>query len=238
MRDFSKKLRIVLIDDNANHLRGIKELISLETGYNVVGATRSANLGIGLIKKCHPDIVIMDINMPEKDGLQTIQSISKLGVQTNVIILSGYDDSDLVYRAMKLGAKGYILKTMASSKLIDAIEEVASGKIYLPSMLSTRFFEYFQNAAKDESNVCEGENLLKTLTMRENEVLELLTEGINYKSIAEKLIISETTVKTHVNNIFQKLQVNDRTNAVLYALTHGFKTQSNVSVKSSLMTAV
>lgn len=238
MRDFSKKLRIMLIDDNANHLRGIKELISLETSYNVVGATRSANLGIGLIKKYHPDVVLMDINMPEKDGLQAIQSIAKLGVQTNVIILSGYDDSDLIYRAMKLGAKGYVLKTMASSKLIDAIEDVASGKIYLPSILSTRFFEYFQNVAKDEAKTCDGENLLTTLTMRENEVLELLTEGINYKSIAEKLIISETTVKTHVNNIFQKLQVNDRTNAVLYALTHGFKSGSAVKVKSSLMTAV
>ena len=238
MRDFGKKLRIMLIDDNANHLRGIKELISLETNYNVVGATRSANLGINLVKKYHPDVVLMDINMPEKDGLQAIQSIVKSGVQTNIVILSGYDDSDLIYRAMKLGAKGYVLKTMASSKLIDAIEEVASGKIYLPSVLSTRFFEYFQNVAKEESKTCEGENLLTTLTVRENEVLELLTEGINYKSIAQKLIISETTVKTHVNNIFQKLQVNDRTNAVLYALTHGFKSESSVSPKSAMMSAV
>jgi DNA-binding NarL/FixJ family response regulator len=127
---------------------------------------------------------------------------------------------------------------MASSKLIDAIEEVASGKIYLPSILSTRFFEYFQNVAKEESKSCNGENLLTTLTMRESEVLELLTEGINYKSIAQKLIISETTVKTHVNNIFQKLQVNDRTNAVLYALTHGFKPSSDAKAKTSMMTAV
>ena len=238
MREFGSKLRIMLIDDNANHLRGIKELISLETGCNVVGATRSPNLGIGLIKKYHPDVVLMDINMPEKDGLQTLQAIAKSGVSTNVIILSGYDDSDLIYRAMKLGAKGYVLKTMASSKLIDAIEEVASGKIFLPAMLSTRFFEYFQKAAKEESKVCDGENLLNTLTVRENEVLELLTEGINYKSIAEKLIISETTVKTHVNNIFQKLQVNDRTNAVLYALTHGFKASAGAAVKTSLMSAV
>ena len=164
--------------------------------------------------------------MPEKDGLQTIQSINKLGIPTNVVILSGYDDSDLIYRAMKLGARGYVLKTMASSKLIDAIETVADGKIYLPSVLTTRFFEYFQNAAKEETKVAAGENLLTTLTGRENEVLDLLTQGINYKSIAQKLIISETTVKTHVNNIFQKLQVNDRTNAVLYALTHGFKPSS------------
>lgn len=233
MRDFNKKLRVVLIDDNANHLRGIKELINLESSYDVVGTTTSANLGINLIKKYNPDIVLMDINMPEKDGLQTIQTINKLNLSTKIIALSGYDDSDLIYRAMKLGAKGYVLKTMASVKLIDAIEEVASGKIYLPSVLATRFFEYFQTTAKEEAKAAEGENLLASLTMRENEVLELLTEGINYKSIAGKLIISETTVKTHVNNIFQKLQVNDRTNAVLYALSHGFKTN-----KSNTMTTV
>ncbi len=233
MREFNKKLRVLLIDDNANHLRGIKELISLESSYDVVGTTTSANLGINLIKKYHPDVVLMDINMPEKDGLQAIQAINKLNLQTKVIALSGYDDSDLIYRAMKLGAKGYVLKTMASVKLIDAIEEVASGKIYLPSVLSTRFFEYFQTTSKEEAKASEGENLLTSLTMRENEVLELLTEGINYKSIAGKLIISETTVKTHVNNIFQKLQVNDRTNAVLYALSHGFKPN-----KSNAMTSV
>ena len=189
MRDFNKKLRVLLIDDNANHLRGIKELINLESSYEVVGTTTSANLGINLIKKYHPDVVLMDINMPVMDGyeatreihgLQAIQAINKLGLSTKVIALSGYDDSDLIYRAMKLGAKGYVLKTMASVKLIDAIEEVASGKIYLPSVLSTRFFEYFQTTAKEEAKISEGENLLASLTMRENEVLELLTEGINY----------------------------------------------------------
>ena len=224
MREFGKKLRVLLIDDNANHLRGIKELISLESSHAVVGATTSANIGINLIKRYHPDVVLMDINMPEKDGLQAIQTIGKLNLDTKIVILSGYDDSDLVYRAMKLGAKGYILKTMASVKLINAIEEVADGKIYLPSSLTTRFFEYFQTSIqKEEQRAATEENLLTSLTMRENEVLDLLTKGINYKSIAQKLIISETTVKTHVNNIFQKLQVNDRTNAVLYALSHGFK---------------
>lgn len=227
MRDFNKKLRVVLIDDNANHLRGIKELINIESCYDVVGTTTSANLGINLVKKYHPDIVLMDINMPEKDGLQTIQAIAKLGLSTKIIALSGYDDSDLIYRAMKLGARGYVLKTMASVKLINAIEEVAAGKIYLPAILTTRFFEYFQTVAIEETKTTEGENLLDSLTSRENEVLELLTEGINYKSIAGKLIISETTVKTHVNNIFQKLQVNDRTNAVLYALSHGFKSSKS-----------
>lgn len=233
MRDFNRRLRILLIDDNANHLRGIKELISLESSYNVVGATRSANLGINLIKKYQPDIILTDINMPEKDGLQAIQAVNKLGLESKVIVLSGYDDADLIYRAMKLGAKGYVLKTMASSKLIDAIEDVADGRIFLPPVLSARFFAHFQKTAMEEISRSEEENLLNALTTRETEVLDLLTQGINYKSIASKLVISETTVKTHVNNIFQKLQVNDRTNAVLYAIGHGFKSGSKISVAAA-----
>ena len=148
MRDFNRKLRVVLIDDNANHLRGIKELINLESSYEVVGTTTSANLGINLVKKHHPDVVLMDINMPEKDGLQAIQAINKLNLSTKIVVLSGYDDSDLIYQAMKLGAKGYVLKTMASVKLINAIEEVAMGKIYLPTVLSTRFFAVTANSFK------------------------------------------------------------------------------------------
>ena len=160
--------------------------------------------------------------MPEKDGLQAIQEIEKLDLGIRVIALSGYDDADLIFRAMKIGAKGYVLKTMASAQLIYAMDEVASGKIYLPNALTSRFFEYFQRSFKEEAQTAAEENLLTYLTAREEEVLDLLTQGNNYKGIAAKLFISETTVKTHVNNIFQKLQVNDRTQAVLYALNNGF----------------
>lgn len=222
MREFKKKARILLIDDNSDHLRGIKELITLETSYDIAGTTTSANIGINLVKKYHPELVIIDVNMPEKDGLQAIQEIEKLELDTKILVLSGYDDADLIFRAMKIGANGYVLKTMASAQLIYAIDEVLSGKVYLPSALSSRFFEYFQKSFKEENSAVAEENLLTYLTSREEEVLELLTQGNNYKGIAGKLFISETTVKTHVNNIFQKLQVNDRTQAVLYALNNGF----------------
>ena len=222
MREFKRRSRVLLIDDNADHLRGVKELITLESCYDVVGTTTSANIGINLAKKYRPDIILMDINMPEKDGLQAIQEIEKLDMDIRVICLRGYDDADLIFRAMKIGAKGYVLKTMASAQLIYAIDEVAAGKIYLPTALTSRFFEYFQRSFKEEANASAEENLLTYLTAREEEVLDLLTQGNNYKGIAGKLFISETTVKTHVNNIFQKLQVNDRTQAVLYALNNGF----------------
>jgi DNA-binding NarL/FixJ family response regulator len=124
---------------------------------------------------------------------------------------------------MKVGAKGYILKTMASSQLIRAIHEVAQGKIYLPQGLVNGFFEYFQESFKEEEKAqSAADSLLSELTSREEEVLDMLTQGHNYKDVSNLLFISETTVKTHVNNIFQKLQVNDRTQAVLYALNNGF----------------
>lgn len=232
MREFKRKARILLVDDNADHLRGVKELITLETSYDVVGTTTSANIAINLIKKYRPDLVLMDINMPGKDGLQAIQEIGKLELGTKIIALSGYDDADLIFRAMKIGAKGYVLKTMASAQLIYAIDEVLNGKIYLPSALSSRFFEYFQQSFKDEVKSSNEENLLTYLTSREEDVLDLLTQGNNYKCIAKKLFISETTVKTHVNNIFQKLQVNDRTQAVLYALNNGFANKVRAKISA------
>lgn len=221
--ELNKKVKIVLVDDNFEHLLGIRELIKFETNFEVIATATNANIAINLVKKYQPDIVLMDINMPEKDGLTAISEMERLDLGTKIIALTGYDDSDLIFRAIKMGAKGYILKTMASAQLIFAIEEVMQGKIYLPSGLSSRFFEYFQKTFKDEANNKEEkENLLQYLTQREEEVLELLTQGITYKGVAQKLFISETTVKTHVNNIFQKLQVNDRTQAVLYAINNGF----------------
>jgi two-component system, NarL family, response regulator DegU len=221
--EFKKRTRVLLIDDNYDHLSGVRELLSIESNCDVIATATSANVGISLIKKYKPDVVLMDINMPEKDGLQAIQEIEKLDTSIKVIALSGYDDSDLIYRAMKIGARGYILKTMASAQLIFAIEEVASGKVYMPPVLSSKFFEYFQLTSKEEETIITDENnLLCDLTPREEEVLGLLTEGVTYKGVAQNLFISETTVKTHVNNIFQKLQVSDRTQAVLYAINNGF----------------
>lgn len=231
-REFKKKSKVLLIDDNYEHLVGIRELLNLEGTFDVVGIATNVTIGLNLIKKYQPDIVLLDMNMPDKDGLQGIMEIEKLDVDTKVLALSGYDDADLIFRAMKIGAKGYVLKTMASAQLIYAIEEVLSGKIYLPLALSSRFFEYFQQSFREETAKQESdeENLLSYLTQREEEVLELLTQGVTYKGVAGKLFISETTVKTHVNNIFQKLQVNDRTQAVLYAINNGFLTKKGMHV--------
>ena len=186
--EFKKKARIIIVDDNYEHLSGIKELIEIESDFDVVATATSASVAISLIKKYRPEIVLMDINMPEKDGLTAIAEIEKLDLGVRIIALTGYDDPDLIFRAMKIGAKGYILKTMASAQLIYAIDEVAAGKIYLPATLSSRFFEYFQQSFKEETEDTEDEeNLLNYLTQREEEVLDLLTQGITYKGVVESI---------------------------------------------------
>ena len=228
--DLKGAAKVIVVDDNFEHAMGIKELVNLESPCNVVGVAANSDVAISLIKKNNPDLVLMDINMPDVDGITAIQKIRKFNTDVKIIALTGYDDSDLIYRTMKVGANGYILKTMASSQLIYAIEEILNGKIYLPTVLASKFFEHFQKALNEDndSNMNDEDNLLNYLTQREEEVLELLTHGITYKGVASKLFISETTVKTHVNNIFQKLQVNDRTQAVLYALNHGIGNRRKV----------
>ena len=224
--DFKRKQKVIVVDDKYEHASGVRELVNLENDYEVIANAGNANVAISLIKKYQPDIVLMDMNMPEMDGINAIAEIQKLNLKTRIIVLTAYDDADLIYRAMKVGACGYVLKTMVSAQLIKALDEVSMGKIYLPNVLCSKFFEYFQDFEKNGSvnNEDDGEeNLLHYLTNREEEVLSLLLEGATYKDVARELFISETTVKTHVNNIFQKLQVKEKTQAVLYAINKGFK---------------
>lgn len=223
MFDAHKKLSVLIVDDNLEHSKGIKQLIESETSYNVLSIATSGEDAIKIAKRSKPDVILMDMNMPEMDGITTIQKILQIDNSIKIITLTGYDDSDLIFRAMKMGARGYILKTMVVSQLVEAIEQVKIGKIYLPTSLATKFFDQFnlENKKEPVNNDSDSENLLKYLTQRESEVLRMLTDGVTYKGVAKNLFISETTVKTHVNNIFQKLQVNDRTQAVLYAIKHG-----------------
>lgn len=215
-------VRVYIVDDNANHAAGIKQLLELHAEYRIVGIATSGEEATRRIGQLKPDIVLMDLQMPEVDGVTATYRILSAHPGARILALTGYDDADLVFRAMRAGAKGYILKTMVTAQLVNAIREVMAGRIWLPPSLTTKFFDTFhtrlQKASRPDPN---RQALLNYLTTREKEVLKLLTEGVTYKGVADKLVISETTVKTHVNNIFQKLQVNDRTQAVLYALKNG-----------------
>jgi two-component system response regulator DegU len=222
IRRMQSEVTVFIVDDNANHSAGIKQLLELQSDYHVMGIATNGEDAIKRLSDAKVDVVLMDMNMPEVDGVAAIQQLMGTNPNLKILALTGYDDPDLIFRAMKNGAKGYILKTMVTSQLIAAVEEVLNGKVYLPPTLATKFFDEFQTRIGKTSRPDPTKQaLLGYLTSREKEVLKLLTEGITYKGVADKLVISETTVKTHVNNIFQKLQVNDRTQAVLYALRYG-----------------
>jgi two-component system, NarL family, response regulator DegU len=215
-------LRILIVDDNANHSAGIKQLIELQSVHKIVGICANGEEAVRRVSNVEADVVLMDMNMPEVDGISAMQQILVKRPAIKILALTGHDDSELIYKAMRSGARGYLLKTMITAQLMRALEDVYAGKVFMPPSISTRFFDEFhavvqQNSAPDPTR----QALLNYLTSREKEVLRLLTEGLTYKTVAEKLVISETTVKTHVNNIFQKLQVSDRTQAVLYALKFG-----------------
>lgn len=215
-------LRILVVDDNANHSAGIKQLIELQSSHKVVGLCANGDEAVRRIGNTDIDIVLMDMNMPEVDGISAIQQILVKRSDVKILALTGYDDPELVYRSMRSGARGYILKTMVTSQLIHAINEIASGKVFMPTSIATKFFDEFHEKVQESTRPDpQKQAMLNYLTSREKEVLKLLTEGLTYKGVADRLVISETTVKTHVNNIFQKLQVNDRTQAVLYALKFG-----------------
>jgi two-component system response regulator DegU len=227
----SSETTVFIVDDNVNHSAGIRQLLELQSDYQIMGVAHNAEEAIKRLKDAKVDIVLMDMNMPEVDGVTAIQQLTTANPELKILALTGYDDPDLIFRAMKNGAKGYILKTMVTSQLITAIEELNNGKVFLPPTLATKFFDEFQvRVSKTSRPDPTKQALLGYLTSREKEVLKLLTEGITYKGVADKLVISETTVKTHVNNIFQKLQVNDRTQAVLYALKYGLVETSAGSV--------
>lgn len=231
MRLNKSNVRIYIVDDNANHSAGIKQLLELQSDYQVVGVSTNGDDAIKRLGDADVDVVLMDMNMPEVDGVAAIQQVLSKRPNLMILALTGYDDPALIYRAMRAGAKGYILKTMVTSQLMNAIEEVINGKVFLPPSLATKFFDEFHTKAAKSNKATDPTKkaLLGYLTTREKEVLTLLTEGVTYKGVADRLVISETTVKTHVNNIFQKLQVNDRTQAVLYALKYGLVEPSSTA---------
>lgn len=215
-------LRIMVVDDNANHAAGIKQLIELQSMHKVVGICSNGDEAVRRVGHTDVDIILMDMNMPELDGIAAIQQILIKKPEVKILALTGNDDPETVYKAMRAGGRGYILKTMITTQLMQALEKINTGSIFMPPNIATKFFGEFQQIVQQNNTPDpHRQALLSQLTSREKEVLKLLTEGFTYKIISEQLVISETTVKTHVNNIFQKLQVNDRTQAVLYALKFG-----------------
>ena len=210
-------INIVIADDHKMIREGMKQILELEGNIKVVGEANDGQECLNLLKDINADVLLLDINMPNMNGLETLVKIKKMNLPIKVIILTVHDEVDYLIRAIDIGVDGYILKDSDSSELKKAIFAVYEGESYIePSLipvLNSKMIKRNDDKAKIES-----------LTKRELEILILVAIGSFNKDIAEKLDISERTVKNHVSNIFKKIDVLDRTQAAVFAIRNNLVT--------------
>lgn len=219
---------IVIIDDHQLFREGVKRILDFESSFQVVAEGDDGSEAMDLVEQNDPDVVIMDINMPNINGVEATKMLVDRHPDTKVIILSIHDDENYVQHALKTGASGYLLKEMDADALIEAVKVVADGGSYLHPKVTHNLVREYRRLATDENS--GGDSLqtpdirrpLHLLTRRECEVLQLLADGKSNRGIGDALYISEKTVKNHVSNILQKMNVNDRTQAVVLAIKNGW----------------
>lgn len=222
-----KDVNIILIDDHKLFREGVKRILEFESAFHVIAEGDDGSVATSLVEENKPDIVLMDINMPNINGVQATAELIKKFPEVKVIILSIHDDETYVSHALKTGAQGYLLKEMDAEALIEAIKVVSSGGSYLHPRVTHNLVKEYRRLAKENASGIIKKNIehrkpLHLLTRRECQVLQLLAEGKSNRAVAESLYISEKTVKNHVSNILQKMNVNDRTQAVVSAIRKGW----------------
>ncbi|MFX3632456.1 MAG: response regulator [Candidatus Pristimantibacillus sp.] len=231
------KIRILLADDHQLFREGLKRILNMEDDLEVIGECGD---GIQVLEFCNhtiPEIVLMDINMPIENGVVTTERLKTIFPDVKVIILSIHDDESYVFETLRKGATGYLLKDMEAESLINAIRSVVSGHAYIHPKVTGKLINQLRRMTYlDEMGIVSGAAAAQEpgvkfvagddnpLTRREAEVLRLMAEGKSNKLIGEFLFISEKTVKNHVSSILQKMEVDDRTQAVIQSIKFGWVT--------------
>ena len=222
-----EKIRVLIVDDHAMVRQGLRTFLELQDGgplpIVVTGEAVNGLEAVELAGRLQPDIVLLDLVMPVMDGILATSRIMECSPNSRVIILTSFGEEERVLPAIRAGAQGYLLKDIPPAQLVQAVHEAFLGKVQLHPEVARKLMAVA--AAKEQSSSghmreTSGENL----TEREREVLSLIADGRNNHEISETLFISEKTVKTHVSNILNKLNLDDRTQAAIYALRHGLTT--------------
>jgi two-component system, NarL family, response regulator LiaR len=209
-------IRLFLCDDHAIFRQGVRKLLELEPDVLVVGEAGDGQEMLDLLRKTGPDVILLDIGMPNMDGVTATYKAKKIFPLAKIIILTVYEDEPHIFQAIKAGAMGYLLKDVSFDELMEAIRSVYRGGALLQPAVATKVLKEF--AMMDKREIKEGDKIYSGLTERQKEILRLITLGGTNKEIAHKLNLSEKTVKNHISSIFQTLHVNNRTQAAIYAL--------------------
>jgi DNA-binding NarL/FixJ family response regulator len=213
-------IRVVLIDDHTVLRDGLKLLLSLEPDLQVVGESASGLGGIRTAVELHPDVVVTDVGLPDVDGVEVTRRLREQLPESRVLVLTVHDEDTYVFTLIQAGASGYLLKNAAGNDLVHAIRTVASGKPWLQPEIAQRLMTVAAGGPRQDAPAA-GEELVEPLTGREYEVLRLLAGAASNREIASSLSISTRTVETHLANIYGKLGVRGRTEAMLWAIHAG-----------------
>jgi DNA-binding NarL/FixJ family response regulator len=213
-------IRVLLVDDQALIRAGFRMILEAEEDLEVVGECADGTQAIDSVKRFSPDVVLMDIRMPEMDGIEATRRIvgGDRDAAVKVLMLTTFDLDEYVYDALRAGASGFLLKDVPADQLVDGIRLVAQGDALLAPSVTRRLIQEFSRSSRGRGERPAG---LDELTPREVEVFKLLARGMSNAEIAAELIVSETTVKTHVARILMKLEVRDRVQAVVLAYESG-----------------
>jgi len=204
-------ISVLLVDDHRVVRQGLRDFLELQDGIEVIGEAASGEEGVKAAQELLPDVVLMDLVMPGIDGVETTRRVKTVSPSSRIIVLTSFADDDKVFPAIKAGAISYLLKDVQPEELARAIRAAQRGEAVLHSEVAAKLMQEFSAPRPADAPV-------EQLTEREMDVLRLIAKGKSNKEIADTLIISEKTVKTHVSNILSKLHLADRTQAAIYAL--------------------
>jgi two-component system, NarL family, response regulator LiaR len=218
----TQRVRVLVVDDHAVVRQGIRAFLATEEGLDVVGDATNGVEAVEAVERLSPDLVLMDLVMPEMDGAEAIRRIRLINPRTRILVLTSFGADDKLFPALKAGAHGYLLKNASPEDLALAIRATAQGRTWLDHTVARRLVAEFSREA-------EPPMAREPLTDRELEVLRELARGLSNDEIARRLFISDATVRTHVSNILSKLALANRTQAALYALREGIASLDELS---------
>ena len=210
------KIKVLIVDDHQVVRQGLRTFLELHDDVEVVGEASDGVTAVEMVRQHEPDVVLMDLVMPQMDGIAATRQIKALGIRTRVIALTSFAEEDKVFPAIQAGASSYLLKDVSPDDLVEAIRAVHRGETRLHPDIARKLME---QVARQPSAVRAAP--AEDLTEREREVIRLVAQGRSNQEIAQKLVISDKTVKTHVSNILGKLHLEDRTQLAIYAIKNG-----------------